>query len=140
MYYCGLDPAYVSIVSLIFCPGLNATILLGKIGISSRVFGFLPGLPFLSRNSKLPKPDSLTSLPSTNISLIAQDVLDMGVSDTLKLNLDSLDISYSIDGDTNLSDGITGWTQGADSGNYSVYTDDSTTAILHISVDDAVIG
>ena len=41
-------------------PGRNVTTRRAEIGISSPVLGLRPGRWFLSRRSKLPKPDSLT--------------------------------------------------------------------------------
>src|SRR5688572_28075410 len=38
-------------------------------GISSPVFGFRPGLLFLSRKSKFPKPESLTCSPTASAAL-----------------------------------------------------------------------
>lgn len=71
------------------------------------------------------------------ITLVAADLLDLG--STMSIDIESGD-SLSIDGDTNLSDGITGWTKGADNGNYSVYTNDTDNSlVLNISVDGAVI-
>ncbi|AAM85477.1 hypothetical [Yersinia pestis KIM10+] len=46
-----------------FCPGRKVTTRRAVIGISSPVLGLRPGRWFLSRRSKLPKPDSLTCSP-----------------------------------------------------------------------------
>ncbi|RXI37607.1 hypothetical protein CRU99_11665 [Malaciobacter mytili] len=77
------------------------------------------------------------NLKSDSITLTTSDLLDLG--GILSLNIEGID-SISIDGDTDLSDGISGWTKGADNGNYSVYTNDiDNTLELNISVDGQVI-
>mgnify|MGYP006949117309 CR=1 FL=1 len=54
------------ICSLSIALALKVTTRLGGIGTGSPVRGLRPGRPDLERISKLPKPESLTSLPSTS--------------------------------------------------------------------------
>ncbi len=76
-----------------------------------------------------------TNTKADSITLTATDVLDLG--GLLSINIDSDDI-LSIDGDTDINDGITGWTRGVDGDTYSVYTKDDAT--LYISINgEAVI-
>src|SRR5262249_22182812 len=60
--------AYVSTLSLSFCPGRKVTTRRAEIGISSPVLGLRPGRWFFLRSSKLPKPESFTWSPRSNAS------------------------------------------------------------------------
>jgi hypothetical protein len=61
-YYSALGEAF-STRLFNFWPGLKVTTRRAVMGISSPVFGLRPGRWFLSRKSKLPKPESFTCSP-----------------------------------------------------------------------------
>ena len=68
---CYSVPIELSTRALSLFPDRNVTTRLADIGVSSPVFGFLPGRLVLSRSSNLPKPEIFTGLPCSKESLIS---------------------------------------------------------------------
>ena len=68
-FHLEFEPPIKSIFALSLVPGLKVTTRRAVIGISSPVFGFLPGRATLSRSSNLPKPDSLTDSACSKVAI-----------------------------------------------------------------------
>ena len=100
----------------------------------------LANLSLVEENLTLTNIDAETDDIANTITLTTADVLSLG--DNLYINVEAQD-TLSVDGDIDLTDGITGWTTGADSDvngvTYTAYTNDATGEILNINNDDTVV-
>ncbi len=79
-------PWAASTISLRRRVALNATTRRAVIGTTSPVFGLRPGRSRLSRNSKLPNPDSFTPLPPTNALRITSKMASTISLDSCRLS------------------------------------------------------